>query len=64
MDRNQYRCTACDKPRKFVSSEPAAKRYEIRSYECPSCKSVLRMVECTEPNMFPRRSGTLPIEAT
>lgn len=58
MGRNQYLCTACDKPRRFISSEPAAKRYEIRSYECPSCKSVLRIVERTERSMLPRRSGT------
>jgi hypothetical protein len=59
MNRNQSfegaRCTACDTLRRFVGSEPAAHRYEIRSYECPVCKSVLRMVERAEPSMFPRR---------
>lgn len=58
MDRNPNfempRCVACDKQRNLISSEPAAKRYEIRSYECPACKSVLLLVERTEPSMFPR----------
>ncbi len=45
-------CAARNEPRRFLGSEPVADRYEIRSYECPTCKSVLRLVERTEPSMF------------
>src|SRR3954454_24952005 len=34
-------------------------RYEIRSYKCAACSSVLKVVERREPTMFPRRIGNL-----
>jgi hypothetical protein len=38
-------CTACDVPRKAISLELLHERYQTVFYECPSCKSVLRLVE-------------------
>jgi hypothetical protein len=48
------RCTTCDVIRNLIESEPIAMRYELRTYECSVCKSVLRQVERTEPSLFPR----------
>jgi hypothetical protein len=38
-------CAACNTPRKAVSLELLNERYQIVLHECPSCKSVLRLVE-------------------
>ena len=48
------RCTECNVLREAIDAEPVAQRYEIRSYECPACKSILKLVERTEPTLFPR----------
>jgi len=47
-------CINCHVVREPIQSEPVAPRYEIRSYECPACKSILKLVERTEPSLFPR----------
>lgn len=47
-------CIKCNVLREPIQSEPVAPRYEIRSYECPACKSMLKLVERTEPSLFPR----------
>lgn len=51
---NLLRCTPCNVIRNLIESEPVAARYELRTYECSACKSVLRQVERTEPSLFPR----------
>jgi hypothetical protein len=38
-------CFACNCERQFKSAEPASNGYEIRSYECQSCKTILRLAE-------------------
>lgn len=38
-------CTACNVMRKAVDAEPLTNWYELVSYRCPSCKTVLRVVE-------------------
>lgn len=37
-------CISCKIDRKFVESAHAATNYEIRTFECPECASVLRLV--------------------
>jgi hypothetical protein len=49
------RCIGCNVERKLVYAEPAAKMYELRSYRCPRCKSILRIVEQREPVAFSNR---------
>lgn len=39
------RCVECDIERVSIEIEWATARYQINCYECPSCKSVLRLVE-------------------
>jgi predicted RNA-binding Zn-ribbon protein involved in translation (DUF1610 family) len=39
------RCTSCDGARRPLAVEPIADGYEITSYECPNCKTVVRLVE-------------------
>lgn len=38
-------CIVCSLNRRVVRTEPVATRYEIQSLECPSCKSVVRLVQ-------------------
>ena len=39
------RCVECRIERVPVEVEWASPRYQISSYECPACKSVMRLVE-------------------
>ena len=39
------RCVACDLERVSIEVEWATARYQINCYECPACKTVLRLVE-------------------
>lgn len=39
------RCVECNTERVSVEIEWATPRYQINSYECPVCKTVLRLVE-------------------
>jgi hypothetical protein len=39
------RCVECKSKRVSVEVEWATPRYQINSYECPVCKTVLRLVE-------------------
>jgi len=48
-------CTSCNVLRKLIRSEPVVKRYELRAYECPSCKSLLQLVQRGDPTMLPLR---------
>jgi hypothetical protein len=37
-------CVACGVERHAIAIEPVNARYEIRSDECPKCKTVVRLV--------------------
>ena len=37
-------CVACGVERHAIAIEPVTARYEIRSDECPKCKTVVRLV--------------------
>jgi hypothetical protein len=39
------RCGECDLERVSVEVEGATDRYQINCFECPACKTVLRLVE-------------------
>jgi hypothetical protein len=46
------RCVECDLERVSVDSEWATAGYQINCYECPACKTVLRLVErAVEPTL-------------
>ena len=45
-------CGQCDRERVSVRVEPIAQGYDIRLFECPACKTILRLVE-------PRRNRTV-----
>jgi hypothetical protein len=38
-------CGQCDRERVSVRVEPIAQGYDIRLFECPACKTILRLVE-------------------
>jgi hypothetical protein len=38
-------CIACHRERVFVSAEPVRNNYEIGSFKCPGCGSLLRLVQ-------------------
>ena len=38
-------CVACGVERRSIAIEPVNARYEIRSDECPKCKTVVRLVK-------------------
>ena len=42
---NAETCTTCNIPRKPVAAEPLTNWYELVTHRCPSCKTVLRLVE-------------------
>jgi uncharacterized protein YlaI len=37
-------CTICDVERVLTGIEPARRNYVIRTFQCPSCQSVLKIV--------------------
>jgi hypothetical protein len=38
-------CMACNIDRKAVAGEPLTDWYEVVFYRCPSCKTILRLLE-------------------
>jgi hypothetical protein len=38
-------CIACHRERLLVSAEPVRNNYEIGSFKCPGCGSLLRLVQ-------------------
>ena len=40
-------CLTCDCERRFISAEPVRRGYEISNYECPRCKTILRLAQKT-----------------
>jgi hypothetical protein len=51
------RCTSCDGARRRLGVEPIAGGYEITSYECPNCKTVVG-------SSTPERSPRVPIRVS
>ncbi len=37
-------CITCNIERTLVSIQPARNRHDVRQYECPTCKSIFRLV--------------------
>jgi hypothetical protein len=37
-------CIACNRGRTLIAVKPVAKEYVMRSFECPGCMSILRLV--------------------
>jgi hypothetical protein len=42
-------CIACDVARTLISVSPVKNRHEMRSFECPECRSVFRLAVRREP---------------
>lgn len=42
------KCSACDLERKPTQSVPITDDYVVTSYECPNCKTTIRLVEWQE----------------
>jgi transposase-like protein len=42
-------CTSCNLERKLVTIKPGRNRHDVRSYECPTCRDVFRLVVQREP---------------
>jgi hypothetical protein len=38
-------CSACGLDRRLIGAEPATADYEIGLFECPRCKTVVRLVQ-------------------
>jgi predicted RNA-binding Zn-ribbon protein involved in translation (DUF1610 family) len=60
-------CMACNRERLFVSAEPVRRGYEITSYKCPTCGSVLRLGQkrrkARPPKLAPRQWAVQPKKA-
>jgi hypothetical protein len=39
--------SACNCERRFVSAEPVRRGYEITSYQCPRCMTILKLAQKT-----------------
>jgi hypothetical protein len=44
-------CIACHVKRTLICITPVANRHEMRSFECPKCSTVFRLVVGCEPRM-------------
>jgi hypothetical protein len=51
MDVEPY-CIACNVTRTLISVLPVKNRHEMRSFECPQCRSLFRLVIRREPHPF------------
>lgn len=45
-------CIACNVTRTLISVLPVKNRHEMRSFECPQCRSLFRLVVRREPRPF------------
>lgn len=50
-------CFACNVARNPIGAIPTAGGYEIRTFQCPECKSTLRLVVRSEPAPAPERAN-------
>ena len=37
-------CITCNLERTLISIQPGRNRHDVRSYECPDCKDIFRLV--------------------
>lgn len=44
-------CRECNRKRVSVGVEPIAQDYDVRLFECPVCKTILRLVERRQPTV-------------
>jgi len=42
-------CITCNTERTLVSIQPTRNRHDVRQYECPTCRSVFRLVTQRAP---------------
>jgi hypothetical protein len=49
-------CSACDVERTLTAVEAFAKGHDIRSFECPVCHTILRLVVRRDPPL-PKEGG-------
>lgn len=49
-------CLACNVARNVIDAIPTAGGYEIRTFQCPECKSILRLVVHNESAPTPERA--------
>ena len=42
-------CMSCNLERTLISIKPGRNRHDVRSYECPACHDVFRLVVQREP---------------
>jgi hypothetical protein len=45
-------CIACNVTRTLINVLPVKNRHEMRSFECPECRSLFRLVVRREPRPF------------
>jgi hypothetical protein len=45
-------CIACNVKRTLISVMPVRNRHEMLSFECPRCRSILRLVARRKPRLF------------
>jgi hypothetical protein len=50
-------CLACNVARNVIGVIPTAGGYEIRTFQCPECKSILKLVVRDEPAPAPERAN-------
>jgi hypothetical protein len=48
---DQPECIACHVKRTLISVTPVANRHEMRSFGCPECSTVFRLVVGCEPRI-------------
>jgi hypothetical protein len=53
-------CVACGVERHAIAIEPVNARYEIRSDECPKCKTVVRLVNARRATTGKRKLAGTP----
>jgi hypothetical protein len=49
-------CSACNVERTLAAVEPIVKGHDIRSFECPACHTILRLVVRRDPPLQKRPS--------
>jgi hypothetical protein len=45
-------CSACNVERTLTAVEPLVKGHDIRSFECPVCQTILRLVVRRDPTLL------------
>jgi hypothetical protein len=50
-------CSVCNVERKLTAVEPIVKGHDIRSFECPVCQTILRLVVRQDPTLLKQAVG-------